>query len=244
MITTDLAQVKSLHVLERVRVQYLLAEMQLGQTGIVEEKTAPRAGRLLGAENLIVGSLEPGSLAARASVASTTTEDVIGTFYVAAEPEEFFILQKEIVYNILQVLPVTFTPEEEKHFSRYHTKNLQAVLYLGHGLDVLDAGQWKEAKMLFMKAIEEDPEFELARYYGEHCPAATAAAISSLGAMTVGELVNNVAAVVDEASAGQAASASEQGGGPGEEASTTGSVSISWGPGEEASTTGSVSISW
>ena len=232
MITTDLAQVKSLHVLERVRVQYLLTEMQLGQTGIVEEKTAPRAGRLLGVENLIVGSLEPGSLAAKASVASTTTGDVIGTFYVAAELEEFFILQKEIVYNILQVLPVTFTPEEEKHFSRYHTKNLQAVLHLGHGLDVLDAGQWKEAKIFFYKAIEEAPEFELARYYVEHCPAATAATISSLGAMTMGELANNVAAVVDEASAGQAASASEQGEGPGEEtpapAPTTGSVSISW----------------
>jgi tetratricopeptide (TPR) repeat protein len=62
MITADLSQVRSLQVLERFRVQFLLAEMQLGQTGIVEETTAPRYGHLLGAENLIVGSMEPGSL--------------------------------------------------------------------------------------------------------------------------------------------------------------------------------------
>jgi tetratricopeptide (TPR) repeat protein len=40
MITADLSQVRSLQVLERFRVQFLLTEMQLGQTGIVEETTA------------------------------------------------------------------------------------------------------------------------------------------------------------------------------------------------------------
>jgi tetratricopeptide (TPR) repeat protein len=124
MIITDLAQVKSLQVLERVRVQFLLAEMEMGQTGIVEENTAPRAGRLLGTENLIVGSLEPGSLAAKASVASTTTQDVIGAFSVTAEQEEFFVLEKEIVYNILKVLSVNLTPEEKEQVNKYHSKNL------------------------------------------------------------------------------------------------------------------------
>jgi thioredoxin-like negative regulator of GroEL len=238
MIITDLAQVKSLQVLERVRVQFLLTEMQLGQTGIVEEKTAPRAGRLLGAENLIVGSLEPGSLAAKASVASTTTEDVVGAFSVTAEQEEFFVLEKEIVYNILKVLPVTFTPEEEKQFNKYHTKNLQAVIYFGQGLDALDAGQWKDARIFFKNATDEDPDFKLARYYLEHCPAATVASLSALGAMTVGQLGSNVEAAVNEASAAQAAVATDEGVGPGDEGApsapapspspTTGGVSISW----------------
>jgi len=234
MIITDLAQVKSLQVLERMRVQFLLTEMQMGQTGIVEEKTAPRAGRLLGAENLIVGSLEPGSLAAKASVASTTTEDVVGAFAVTAEQEEFFILEKEIVYNILKVLPVTFTPEEEEQFKKYHTKNLQAVIYLGQGLDALDAGQWKDAKIFFKKATEEDPGFELARYYLDHCPGATVATITSLSAMTVGQLANTVEDAVGEASAEAGAALSDQGAGPGDEAPasepspTSGSVSVSW----------------
>ena len=240
MIITDLTLIEALQVLERMRVQYLLTEMQLGQTGIVETATAPRAGRLLGAENLIVGSLEPGSLAIKTSVASTTTEDIVGAFSITAEQEEFFVLEKEIVYNVLKILGVSLTPEEEKRISKYHTKNLQAAIYLGQGLDALDAGKWRDAKILFNKALEEDPEFDLARYYYERCPAATVATISSLGAMTVDQLAHNVEEAVDETigqqisesidnDIGAAAATSARGGtGPASQAGSTGSVSISW----------------
>ncbi len=242
MIITDLAQIKSLQVLERVRVQFLLTEMQLGQTGIVEEKTAPRAGRLLGAENLIVGSLEPGSLVAKASVASTTTEDIVGAFSVTAEQEEFFVLEKEIAYNILKVLSVTITPEEEEQFKKYHSKNLQAVIYFGQGLDALDAGKWKDARLFFKIATEEDPDFKLARYYLERCPAATVATISSLGAMTVGQLATNVEEAVDEATVEQMAVSDDNDIGAPSEA---GAVPPSGGAGPPPSgTTGSVSLSW
>ena len=182
-----------------MRVQYLLTEMKMGQTGIVETDTAPRAGRLLGAENLIVGSLEPGSLAVNTSVASTTTKDVVGGFSVTAEQEEFFILEKEIVFNVVKILEVPLTPQEKAQIDQYHTKNLQAVLYLGEGLDALDTGKWTEAKMSFKKALDEDPEFKLAQYYWDHCPAATVASFSALSAMTVGQLAQSVEASVDQA---------------------------------------------
>ncbi|MCK5405051.1 MAG: tetratricopeptide repeat protein, partial [Desulfobulbaceae bacterium] len=55
MIISDLGKVKSLKVVERLRIQALLEEMKLGQTGIVDARTAPRVGKLLGAENMISG---------------------------------------------------------------------------------------------------------------------------------------------------------------------------------------------
>lgn len=241
MIITDLAQIESLTVLERMRVQYLLTEMKMGQTGIVEKETAPRAGRLIGAENLIVGSLEPGSLAVKASVASTTTEDVVGAFSVTAEQEEFFVLEKEIVYNALKILGVSLTPEEQKRIGEYHTKNLQATLYLGQGLDALDAGKWKAAKIFFKKALEEDPEFELARYYYEHCPAATVATITALTAMSVEQLAQNVEETVDEAVAEQTSESLNNDIGAAE---TTGSAGAATPAAPPAGNTGSVSISW
>ena len=75
---------------------------------------------------------------------------------------------------------------------------MQAALYLGQGLDALDAGKWQDAKMFFYKALEEDPEFDLARYYYERCPAATVVTIGSLSAMTVDQLAQNVEEAVDE----------------------------------------------
>jgi tetratricopeptide (TPR) repeat protein len=237
MIVTDLSQVESLLVLERVRVQFLLAEMQLGQTGIMDENTAPRLGRLLGAENLIVGTLESGSMAVKTSVASTSKNDVVGAFAVTAKMEEFHKLQKEIVYNILHVLRVSFTPEEEKRFSEYHTKSLEAVIYFGQGLEALDAGNWKEAKNFFRKAVEEDPDFRLASHYRDSCPAAASPSISALSTMSPGEMANNAEPAVDVASNFQAladeeaetdAAASNPGQAPSAPVPATGSVSVSW----------------
>ncbi len=238
MIITDLAQIKSLTVLERMRVQFLLAEMQMGQTGIVDQGTAPRAGRLLGAENLIVGSLEPGSISVNTTIASTTQSDVVGAFSVTAEQEQFFELEKEIVFNVVKVLGVTLSPEEKQRMNQYHTQNLQAVLFLGQGLDALDAGKWKDARGFFKMALDEDPGFKIARYYYEHCPAATTASIATIGAMTVGQLATGVETAVNQAAGDQSALASDNDiGGLGGQTSGIGS-------GSPAPSTGSVGFSW
>jgi tetratricopeptide (TPR) repeat protein len=234
MIVTDLSQVQALQVLERVRVQFLLTEMQLGQTGIVEAGTAPRAGHLLGAENLIVGTMEPGSVAVKTSVASTSRQDVVGAFSVSAELKQFYVLEKEIVYNILKVLKVPFTSEEQAKFSKYHTQNLKAVIYFGQGLEALDAGKWKEAHDAFRLATQEDPKFELAKRYLEACPGSTAPSLATLSAMSSEALSGSADAAVADAASEQAGSAVQATGGsvpgtaPSTPASSTGGVSFSW----------------
>ncbi|MBN2034531.1 MAG: tetratricopeptide repeat protein [Deltaproteobacteria bacterium] len=232
MITTDLSQVGALQVVERMRVQFLLTEMKLGETGIVERESVPRAGRLLGAENLIVGSMEPGSLAVKTSVASTSKQDVVGAFSVAGEVKQFYVLEKEVVYNVLKVLKVPFTSEEEAKFSQYHTQNLKAVLYFGQGLEALDRGEWKEARDFFGLAVEEDPSFELARRYGEACPSDSSPGLGALGDMSTEGLAVSVEASVEGAMAEQAVAIAEStAGDPGEATPAgpdTGSVSFGW----------------
>jgi tetratricopeptide (TPR) repeat protein len=231
MMIRDLSQVSSLQVLERFRVQFLLAEMQLGQTGIVEETTAPRFGHLLGAESLIVGSMEPGSLRVKTSVASTSKKGVIGSTAVGSEIEEFYILQKEIVYNILKLLRVKFTSLEEKKFSQYHTKSLKAVTYFGQGLEALDVGNWREARQFFDKAVEEDPAFKLAVLYRDATPSATAPSLGALGTMSAPEFSQQAEFTVAQANEAQAAvdvSQPDKSESIDEVSSGTGAVSFSW----------------
>jgi tetratricopeptide (TPR) repeat protein len=231
MIITDLSQVESLHVLERMRIQYLLTEMKMGQTGIVEKKTAPKTGRLLGAESLIVGSFNSGSFRVNTNVASTTENQLKGSIAVHSEVDEFYIVQKELVYKILEVLEVELTPEEKAKFSKYHTKNLNAVIYFGQGLEALDKNEWKEAKEYFNRAVEEDPSFKLAMKYRDACPAAGTPSVSAMGAMsgtgladTFGEEVENAMdSVVDINDPAPGITNEESG-----PVSNTGSISISW----------------
>ena len=56
VVIADLSQVPGLKVLEREKVQKLLAEMRLGDSGLTGESSAVRSGRLMRAEKVIVGS--------------------------------------------------------------------------------------------------------------------------------------------------------------------------------------------
>ncbi len=230
LIMSDLSKVSALQVLERLQVHFLLAEMQLGQTGIVEEANAPRMGRLLGAESLVVGALARGSLKVQAGVASTSRQSIIGSVAAQSPVEEFYKLEKEIVYQLLKVLKVPYTPQEEKLFSQYHTKELQAVVYFGQGLEAFDAGQWSEAAQFFRKAQEADPDFELARLYRGACPGVDAPGIAALGQMTAANSLTALSAAVAGAAAEGSASAAT-GDGPGDSGPApagAGGVSVNW----------------
>lgn len=56
MIITDLSKVPGLKVLEREKVQKIFDEIRLGSSGLVEGDTMVRAGRLMRAEKVFVGS--------------------------------------------------------------------------------------------------------------------------------------------------------------------------------------------
>ncbi len=228
LIMTDLAKVSALQVLERLQVHFLLAEMQLGQTGIVDAANAPRMGHLLGAENLVVGVISAGSLNVQASIASTSRQNIIGSVSAQSKLEEFYKLQKEIVYNLLKVLKVPFTPQEEQIFSKYHTKELQAVVYFGQGLEAFDVGQWTEAAEFFRKAEEIDPDFELARMYRGACPGGSAPGVAALGQMTAMDSLTTLSAAVAAIGA-SGSSAGGIGDGPGDPGPVAaGGISVSW----------------
>jgi tetratricopeptide (TPR) repeat protein len=188
MVTTDLSKVKSLRVVERVRLQALLEEMKLGQTGIVDPKTAPRVGKLLGAENIVVGNLATGSIKAVTTLASSEKGNVQGSASASVEKDKFFELPMFIVRDTAKILKINLTDEERKAIGIPHTKVYNALIYYGSALDALDSGKWKEAKDFFNMALKEDPLFILAQKGAESCPAPGSPSVSALSSMSAAQL--------------------------------------------------------
>jgi tetratricopeptide (TPR) repeat protein len=200
MVITDLSKIKSLKVVERLRVQALLAEMKLGQTGIVDARTAPRVGRLLGAESIIVGNLSKGTVTAT----TTGTGKASGTSTVSVDEEKFYELSRIIVRDIAKILGIELTPEEIKAIGIPHTKVYEAFVHFGNALDALDAGRWKEAKNLFNMALKADPNFLLAREGGESCPGSSSPSISALSGKTPAQISAAFENSVEQKKAAQA----------------------------------------
>ncbi len=211
MVTTDLSKIKSITVVERLRLQALLEEMKLGQTGIVDLRTAPKTGRLLRAENMVVGGLTLGSIEATTSLASATRGSIVGSASVTVEKEQFFDLSPKIVKALVEILGLTPTAKEIKDASRIHTKNFNAFIYYGEGLDALDSGHWKRARDLFLLALKEDPVFDLAREARDSTPDASTPDIAGLKSMTGLQFAGLVETNVDKATEAQGAASTEAG---------------------------------
>ena len=219
MVITDLSKIESLDVVERLRLQALLAEMKLGQTGIVEESTAPRVGRLLGAENLVIGNLMPGSIQAATTLASATTNGIKGTAAAAVTEEDFYTLPAMIARQVAEILGIALSPGEEEALHIPHTTQYEAFICFGKALDAMDAGRWEEAKNLFDRAVEIDPDFDLAREGSDSCPGAGSPTPGQLGSMASADLAGVAESAVGKAEAAQAdaaaASGADGGGGGG-----------------------------
>ena len=199
MMISDLTKIKSIKVVERVRLQALLEEMNLGQTGIVDPKTAPRVGKLLGARNVIFGNLALGSIKATTTLASADQGTVKGSVTASVDQDRFFELPAFIVRDIAGIMKIELTDEERKAIGVPHTKVYKALVYFGNALDALDAGKWKEANDYFGMALKEDPMFDLARNAAGMCPGADSPDISAVLNMSSSKLSSRIETSVGSA---------------------------------------------
>jgi TolB-like protein len=58
MVIADLSRVPGLNVLEREKVELLVGEAKLGDSGLADRNSAVRSGRLMRAEKVVVGNFE------------------------------------------------------------------------------------------------------------------------------------------------------------------------------------------
>jgi len=162
MLITDLTQVKSLKVLERIRLQVLIDELKLGETGAIDQSTAPRFGRLLGARRIINGAFaEPSKDTLRIDTiaVNVATSETDAQANVSGDQNGFFTLEKQLVFGILGDLNVPLTQEERDAIQKIPTESFLAFLAYSRGLDYEDRGMYREAGQEFKKATEIDPNF-------------------------------------------------------------------------------------
>ena len=166
MLITDLSKVKSLKVLERIRLQQLIEEMNLSETDMVDQKTAPRLGKLLGAYRLIKGSffdLTGDKINIDAFVAKSRTGEIDVSTNIAGSVQDFFRMEKDLVFKIIDQMKIKLTDEERESILEIPTENFFAFLQYSRGLDFEDQGLYTQAFEAYSQAAAADPNFSLAK---------------------------------------------------------------------------------
>jgi TolB-like protein len=169
MLITDLSKIKSLQVVERAQLQALAEELGLGTSGLVEPNTAPRVGRILGAQWLVGGEILAGKavqemrkLLLRSNLLDVPAQKIIGQPMAEGDLEELFRLEKELLFDLIKLVQVKVTPQEEEDLRKPCSTNLRALLTLFRAVDAGDRGNYARAAELYELALREDGSICLA----------------------------------------------------------------------------------
>lgn len=193
LMISDLGQVRSLMLVERVRIEALLQELNFGASKFVDPATAPRLGRLLGSGRMVAGTFNvSGNNRVRVDVASydvparkfpdpTSQSDAL---------DNLFKMEKDLVFGVIKQMGITLTQAERERIQLIPTKNLQAFLAYSIGLERQDAGDFRGASTYFKEAAALDPAFVQAKAKASEADALSSGGGSRDNALAVAQRID------------------------------------------------------
>jgi tetratricopeptide (TPR) repeat protein len=162
LVVTDLSRVRRLRLVERARVQLLLDELKLAETGRVDPATGARSGRLVGAAEVVEGQFATGprdQVRLDATVVRAADAQIAAAGSNADALRALFDVEKAVVLELLDKLGISLTPGERVAISERPTRDLAAFLLYSRGLEAEDRGDFAAAAQAFQQAAQRDPAF-------------------------------------------------------------------------------------
>jgi TolB-like protein len=165
MLITDLSNVSSLQIVERDRLNQVLAELKLSRSKFINPKTAQKLGKGLAAEFIMTGGYTLAGEVMRldARVIEVQTGKVRASEKVEGAKDEFFALEKELVEILVKTLDLKLAVAEKSKLRSNATESFAAWSSYSAGLDAKDRGDSAEARRLFQAALDADPNYKAAK---------------------------------------------------------------------------------
>jgi TolB-like protein len=164
MMIDYLSGTTDLQVIERQRIDWLLKELELQRKGdVVDQSTAVRTGKVLGATSVLFGTytvLED-RIRIGARLVKVETSEILLAEDVMGDPDNFFELVQDLSNKVTRAINVEL--EETKTGAGPETQSIEARLAYFDGLVEMDDGNYQAARKHFEDALEHDSEYERAR---------------------------------------------------------------------------------
>lgn len=163
LLIGDLARSPDLQLLERDRVQAMVDEIALSQSGRTDAATSLRAGKLVRASRVVQGAItQTGTrnLTVNAAVVSVATSQQQGRDVQSSDVlDQIFTIEKNIALGLFNELGVRLSAADRAAIEQRPTRSLQAFLAYSNGLVAEDEGRYGDAARFYEQARSIDPGF-------------------------------------------------------------------------------------
>ena len=161
----DFAKISDFKVIERDKIDYILEEIELQQSGAVDKATAVKVGKILGAKYMVLGSItQMDHRTARmvVRVVSVETSEIVTQVDAEGRPN-YSQMEKDLVKDLASKLDVKLNTETLGKIDEGGTESLDATEYYAMGLDYMDRDEYKQAYEHFKMAYDLDNNFTEAK---------------------------------------------------------------------------------
>jgi TolB-like protein len=171
LLITELAQNPGIRLVERENIARLLEEQNLARDGRVDDATAARIGKLLGAKHMVTGSFitdRSGTMVITIKSIDTETGRLEYTDMDRDKTDNFLALVAKIGQKANSGLNLPELTAQARQTSEARTERqqrvpFQAVMMYSRAISAQDAGNRAEAITLFNQTIAQFPDFEDAK---------------------------------------------------------------------------------
>lgn len=171
LLIIELAQNPGIRVVERENIEAILQEQNLARDGRVDDATAARIGRLLGAKHIVTGSFvtdRSGTMVVTIKSIDTETSRIEYTDMDRDQTDNFLALVSRVGDKANRGLRLPALTPQARQTSEARTERqakvpFQAVMMYSRAISAQDAGNRQEAIQLFSQVIDRFPDFEDAR---------------------------------------------------------------------------------
>lgn len=171
LLIIELSQNTGIRLVERENITAILNEQNLARDGRVDDATAARIGRLLGAKHIITGSFvtdRSGTMVVTLKSIDVETSRIAWTHMDRDQSDNFLSLVSKVGRAANAGLKLPELTPQARQTSEARTQAqarvpFRAVMMYSRAISAQDAGNRQEALTLFNQVITDFPEFEDAK---------------------------------------------------------------------------------
>lgn len=166
LLISNLVATDKMIVVERERLESVMAELKLGETRSADKGSFAKVGKLLGADYLLVGSLvgAGAQVMITARVVIPETGATVGQAKVRLDPADVFGAEEKVAGIVTEQLvklgSLAVAPELPK---KTHKLSLGTAVKYANALQAKDSKDKVAAKKLLGEVVKEQPDFKLAQ---------------------------------------------------------------------------------
>lgn len=171
LLITEMAQNPGIRLVERENIQKLLDEQNLARDGRIDDATAARVGKLLGARHMVTGSFvtdRSGTMVITLKSIDSETGRIEYTDLERGRTDNFLTLVSTVGQKANRGLKLPELTPAARQTSEARTEkqkkvSFQAVMLYSRAIAAQDAGNRQEALSLFQQTIDRFPDFDDAK---------------------------------------------------------------------------------